>query len=45
MQKELGIFHFSFSWLMRELSFYFKQSVKNIFGQKIIDMARKSRLR
>ncbi len=45
MQKELGIFHFSFSWLMRELNFYFKQSVKNIFGQKIIDMVRKSRLR
>lgn len=44
MQKELGIFHFSFSWLLRECSFYFKQSLKQIFGQKLIDTVRKSRL-
>ena len=44
MQKELGIFHISLSWLLRESSFYLKQSVKTLFGQKLIDMVRKSRL-
>lgn len=45
MQKELGIFHFSIPWLMREISFYCKQGIKSVFGQKLIDMVRKNRLR
>lgn len=45
MQKELGIFHFSIPWLMREISFYCKQGIKSIFGQKLIDLVRKKRLR
>lgn len=45
MQKELGIFHFSIHWLMREVMFYIKQGVKSLFGQKLIDHVRKKRLR
>lgn len=45
MQKELGIFHFSLAWLLRECSFYFKQCLKQMFGQKLIDTVRKNRLR
>lgn len=45
MQKELGIFHFSLPWLIREISFYCKQGIKNVFGQKFIDLVRKKRLR
>lgn len=44
MQKELGIFHISLPWLLREGMFYLKQSVKSLFGQKLIDIVRKSRL-
>lgn len=44
MQKELGIFRFSFSWLSREICFYIKQSLKSLFGQKLIDWIRKNRL-
>lgn len=45
MQKELGIFHFSVGWLLREVIFYIKQGVKSLFGQKLIDHIRKKRLR
>lgn len=45
MQKELGVFHFSFSWLLREVTFRLKQRFKQIFGQKAIDLVRKKRLR
>lgn len=45
MQKELGIFRFSFAWLVREAGFYCKQGVKALFGQKLIDLVRKNRLR
>jgi len=45
MQKELGIFHFSLPWLLRECSFYFKQGLKHLFGQRLIDQVRKNRLR
>lgn len=44
MQKELGIFRFSFSWFFREIIFYLKQGVKQLFGQKLIDLIRKNRL-
>lgn len=44
MQKEFGIFRFSPSWLFREFCFYLKQGVKGLFGQKLIDAVRKSRL-
>lgn len=44
MQKELGIFHFSVHWLIRECSFYFKQGIKTLFGQRLIDKIRKTRL-
>lgn len=44
MQKELGISHFSVRWLLRECSFYCKQSIKQLFGQKLIDLVRKKRL-
>lgn len=45
MQKELGIFRFSFPWLLREIRFYFKQGIKTVFGQRLIDLVRKKRLR
>lgn len=45
MQKELGVFRFSFSWLLREVRFYLKQGIKTVFGQKLIDSVRKKRLR
>lgn len=45
MQKELDVFHLSFSWLLKEILFYMKQSVKHLFGQKLIDIIRKKRLR
>lgn len=45
MQKELGIFHISIGWLIREILFYTKQGVKSLFGQKLIDFVRKKRLR
>lgn len=45
MQKELGIFHFSLLWLMREFIFYAKHTAKILFGQKLIDFVRKNRLR
>lgn len=44
MQKELGVFRFSFSWLLREVIFCLKQGCKRIFGQKAIDLVRKKRL-
>lgn len=44
MQKELGIFHPSISWLLREISFYSKQGIKALFGQRLIDAVRKNRL-
>lgn len=44
MLKELGIFHYSFSWLLRECSFYLKQGIKVLFGQKLIDKVRRTRL-
>lgn len=45
MQKEAGIFHFSLSWLLRECRFYLKQGIKAVFGQKLIDKVRRTRLR
>ncbi len=45
MQKELGIFRLTPSWLLREIRFYLKQSLKSLFGQKLIDLVRKNRLR
>ena len=45
MQKELGIFHFSLPWLFREYNFYLKQGIKSLFGQNLIDLVRKKRLR
>jgi glycosyltransferase involved in cell wall biosynthesis len=44
MQKELGIFHPTPSWLIRECRFYLKQGIKSLFGQKLIDQVRKKRL-
>lgn len=44
MQKEFGIFHFSFSWLFRESLFFAKQGAKFIFGQRLIDKVRKRKL-
>lgn len=44
MQKELGIFHVTFSWMIREISFYLKQGMKSLFGQKLINLVRKKRL-
>ena len=44
MQRELGIFHVTPSWILRECSFYGKQTIKNLFGQKLIRMVRKRRL-
>ena len=44
MQKELGIFHVTPAWILRECSFYGKQTIKNFFGQKLIRMVRKRRL-
>lgn len=45
MQKELGIFYFSINWLIREIVFYCKYGMKTLFGQKLIDLVRKKRLR
>lgn len=45
MQQELGVFHFSADWLMREAVFYGKHGLKALFGQKLIDLVRKKRLR
>lgn len=44
MQKELEIFHVTLHWLLREISFYLKQGVKSLFGQKLINLVRKKRL-
>ncbi len=44
MQRELGIFRPSLSWLLWELRFYLKQGIKLIFGQKLVDRIRKIRL-
>lgn len=44
MQKELGIFHVTPAWILRECSFYGKQTIKNLFGQKLIRAVRKRRL-
>lgn len=45
MQKELGVFRPSPRWLLRELKFYVKEGIKRLFGQKLTDKVRKSRLR
>lgn len=45
MQKELGIFRLTPSWLFREIRFYLKQGLKSLFGQRLIDLVRKNRLR
>ncbi|MBS6396204.1 MAG: glycosyltransferase [Clostridiales bacterium] len=45
MQKELGVFKITLTWLLREISFYCKQFIKTAFGQGIIDKVRKNRLR
>ena len=45
MQKELGIFHPSPRWLLREIEFYGKEGVKHLFGQRLTDKVRKNRLR
>ncbi len=44
MQKELGIFRLTPSWLLREIRFYLKQSLKSLLGQRLIDLVRKNRL-
>lgn len=45
MQKELGIFRPSVSWLMRETVFYLKYGIRRLFGQRFVDLVRKNRLR
>ncbi len=45
MQQELGVFRLSFSHVIHECIFYLKLGVKTLFGQKLIDQVRKSRLR
>ncbi|MCD8197613.1 MAG: glycosyltransferase [Lachnospiraceae bacterium] len=45
MQQELGVFRFSFSRVVRECVFYLKLGAKTLFGQKLVDWVRKSRLR
>ncbi len=44
MQKELGIFHFSLSWLFREILFFVKEGIKSLMGQRFIDRIRKRKL-
>ena len=44
MQKELGIFHLTPAWMLREVKFYMKEGVKRLFGQKLTDRVRKKRL-
>lgn len=44
MQRELHIFHPTFSWLLREGVFYSKQLLKSMGGQRLIDLIRKRRL-
>lgn len=44
MQKELGLFRITPSWLTREGIFYTKFLLKTIFGQKLINLVRKKRL-
>lgn len=44
MQKKLGVFHVTPFWILRECSFYAKQTIKNLFGQKLIRAVRKRRL-
>lgn len=44
MLKELGVSHFSFIGACREFMFYFKQGIKSLFGQKLIDAVRKKHL-
>ncbi|MDO4261035.1 MAG: glycosyltransferase family 2 protein [Eubacteriales bacterium] len=45
MQRELGLFRITPAWLARELRFYAKQTIKSLFGQKLIDKVRERRLR
>ncbi len=45
MQKELGVFHPGPVWLLREIRFYISQGLKMLFGQRLIDLVRKNRLR
>lgn len=45
MQKEMGIFHLSPAWIKREMVFYLKQSIKQLFGSKLTDRVRRSYLR
>lgn len=45
MQKELGIFRISPGWLLREVRFYLREGVKTLFGQRLIDLVRRIRLR
>ena len=44
MQKDLGVFRLSLSWLMHEVIFYMKEGIKYFGGQKIVDLVRKNRL-
>ncbi|MCD8249401.1 MAG: glycosyltransferase [Lachnospiraceae bacterium] len=44
MQRELGVFHLSPARILRECTFYLKLGIKKIFGQRLIDRVRKSRL-
>lgn len=43
MQKELGIFCITPAWIGREIVFCFKQGIKWLLGQKIIDFVRSRR--
>ncbi len=43
MQKELGIFHLSFAWMIREFVFYIKYGIRRLFGQQLVDFIRKKR--
>ena len=45
MQKELGIFRITPVWLLREVIFFGKEGIKQIFGQKLTNRIRKIRLR
>lgn len=45
MQKELKVFHPNLRWLLCEIRFYLIQGIKTVFGQKLIDLVRKNRLR
>lgn len=45
MQRDLGIFRITPKWIGREITFYLNYMVRRLFGQRLVDLVRRKRLK